>query len=249
MATPEPIQRRKLSDEVQDRLLRILHSGALKPGDPLPSERELMSTYGVGRPVVREAMQDLKRKGLVDIRQGGRPTVAEPSVELMIENMSLTMRHILTHSAESMHSLKEARLLLEVQLARTAARKRTSNDIALLRRVLTEQQNARSRSEVFVECDAEFHRTLASISGNPIFESLSRALFDWLAQFHIDQVRQQGLEDLTLREHVAIVDAVEAGSSSAAARAMAQHLLRPRMIDSTPVSNGISEAGGRGLER
>ena len=65
-----PIQRRKLSDSVQDRVLSMIKSGDLAPGSPLPSERELMSSFAVGRPAIREALQNLQRMGLVEIRHG-----------------------------------------------------------------------------------------------------------------------------------------------------------------------------------
>ncbi len=55
----EPIPRRKLSDEVFDRLKRMIMSGEARPGQTLPSERELMDRFGVGRPAIREAMQAL----------------------------------------------------------------------------------------------------------------------------------------------------------------------------------------------
>ena len=57
--TDQPIQRRKISHEVMDRLLQRIRNGEWGPGDQLPSERELMETYGVGRPAIREAQQDL----------------------------------------------------------------------------------------------------------------------------------------------------------------------------------------------
>ena len=61
----DPIARRKLYQEVQDRLLHRINSGEIRPGDQLPSERELMEFYGVGRVAVREALQELARSGIV----------------------------------------------------------------------------------------------------------------------------------------------------------------------------------------
>ncbi|MFN9773623.1 MAG: GntR family transcriptional regulator, partial [Burkholderiales bacterium] len=56
---PTPIRRRKLCDEIAERLMARIRDGELAPGEPLPSERELMDLYGVGRPSVREALQAL----------------------------------------------------------------------------------------------------------------------------------------------------------------------------------------------
>lgn len=227
---PEVIKRRKLSDQVQDRLLAIIQSGKLGPGDLLPSERELMADFQVGRPAIREAMQNLQRMGLVDIRHGERPKVAKPSIDQMVGQMSQTMRHVLLHSETSMVHLKEARLTFEVEMARIAARKRTKKDIVSLRETVALQIAARDDATRFMNCDGEFHRVLATIGGNPIFSALAGALFDWLAHFHVDLVRQEGMENLTTQEHSLIVDAIEKGDEAQAAEAMANHLNRANKL-------------------
>lgn len=63
LTPPSPIARRKLGEQVLEQLLLMIESGAVKPGDALPSERDLMATYGVGRPAVREALQALQSRG------------------------------------------------------------------------------------------------------------------------------------------------------------------------------------------
>ena len=130
MITDEsPSRKRKLSDDVQERLLSLVQSGELRPGDPLPSERELMTRFHVGRPAIREAMQSLQRMGLIEIRHGERARVAEPSVGRMIEQMSETVRHMLSHSTASLEHLKEARATFELEMARIAARRRSTADV------------------------------------------------------------------------------------------------------------------------
>ena len=81
----------------------------MRPGDLLPSERELMQSYAVGRPSIREAMQSLKRMGLIEINHGERPRVAAPSFARMVDSVSETMRHILINSPATLDHLKEAR--------------------------------------------------------------------------------------------------------------------------------------------
>src|SRR3546814_18432915 len=73
----EPSVRRKLADEVFDRLKAMIVSGERSPGESLPSERELMARFGVGRPAIREAMQALANLGLVTISHGERARVRE----------------------------------------------------------------------------------------------------------------------------------------------------------------------------
>ncbi len=227
---PQPIRRRKLADEVEERILAFIRDNRLKPGDILPSERELMSQYQVGRPAIREAMQNLHRMGVAEIKHGERPRVAEPSFDLMAEQMSQTMRHLLSHNATTMEHLKEARATFETQMARIAATRSRPGDIVRLRDILERQRRARNEPRRFMEFDGDFHAAVAAISGNPIFASLSEALFEWLAQFHIEMVRRQGMENLTLAEHEAILGAIEAHDADLAAQHMADHLNRANAL-------------------
>jgi len=77
--------------EMRRAVFERIQGGELSPGDLMPSERELMQVYNVGRPAIREAMQSLQTNGLVVIRHGGRARVAEPSLSGMIDQLSETM--------------------------------------------------------------------------------------------------------------------------------------------------------------
>lgn len=226
----EPIRRRKLAHDVQDRLLAMIRRGDLVPGDIMPSERELMARLTVGRPAIREAMQNLQRMGLVEIRHGERARLTEPSIGGMVEQISETMRHLLMHSSTTLEHLKEARVTFETEMARIAARRRTGDAVKMLSEVLKAQAAARRNPERFLQLDGRFHREIAAASGNPIFTSLSEALFDWLASFHITLVRKPGLEKLTLEEHGQILHAIERGDADRAAKAMADHLNRANAL-------------------
>jgi len=230
MTDPTPIRPRKLSKAVEERLLRMIREEKLVPGDPLPSERQLMELYQVGRPAIREAMQNLERMGLIEIRHGGRPKVAAPSMNALIEQMGVSMQHLLTHSSSSLDHLKEARVLLETSMARIAAERRTIADVRDLADLLDGQRSVRDNPIEFLAFDGRFHRRIAAISGNPIFESVAFALFDWLREFHADLVRKPGLEALTLEEHRAILTAIESGDPIAAADAVEAHLTRANKL-------------------
>lgn len=221
-----PIQKRKLSDEVRDRLLDMIRSGSLAPGDSLPSERELMDSLSVGRPAIREALQALEHSGLIEIRHGERARVATPSIGRMMDQMAETMNHVLSHSPASLEHLKEARITFEREMVRTAAKKAKAADIARLEATLAEQRAALPDIPRFRALDGRFHREIAEISGNPIWSALSDALFAWLKDFHRDLIAAPGLEDLTLSEHRQILDAIRDKEPKKAARAMEDHLSR-----------------------
>jgi DNA-binding FadR family transcriptional regulator len=226
MAEEGPVQRRKLSDAVLDRILSDIKDGTLRPGDLLPSERTLMGRFGVGRPAVREALQSLQRMGLVEIRHGERARVGEPSLGQMIEQMGETMRHVLAHSPASLEHLKEARATFEREMARIAARKRMDADVRRLLAILDEQETAVCDPQRFQAIDGRFHREVAAISGNPIWPAVAESIFEWLSHFYVDLVHVPGLEQLTLAEHRQIAEAIASRDPEAAGQAMADHLNR-----------------------
>ncbi len=228
---------------MQARLLARIRAGELRPGDMLPSERELMGSLEVGRVTIREAMQNLQRMGLVEIRHGGRPRVRQPTLDQVIHDMGETMRHMLTYSGETFEYFKTARLVFEKEMVRMASQARQPDRIAHLREIISRMDAARTDREgwrdrrgamdaiefepdSFMRLDGEFHRAIAEMSGNPVLAALSGALFDWLAYFHLSRLRNPGLEQLVIEEHSRIVDALEAGDPDLAVGRMAEHLNR-----------------------
>ncbi|MDJ0945344.1 MAG: transcriptional regulator NanR [Kiloniellales bacterium] len=221
-----PIPRRKLYQEVVDRLVAQISGGAFAPGDQLPSERELMKLFGVGRPAIREALQTLDRMGIITVSHGERARVTAPDAGAVIEQIAATARHMLLTSPQTLDHLKEARLFFEVGMVRIAAVKAEEADLARLRRRLEDHRQALRDLDRFLEMDKRFHREIAAISGNPIYAAVSQAVFEWLEEFYVELVRLPGAEQITLTEHQAIFDAIAAHDPDAAAEAMTRHLTR-----------------------
>lgn len=224
--TTEPIQRRKLYQEVIDRLMQRIETGALKPGDQLPSERELMETYGVGRVAVREALQDLARSGILEISHGERARVVTPTASLLIDQIAEGARHLLRIQPETLTHLIEARTFLETGMVRQATQKASAADIERLQNLLETQRNSLVDMEQFIKYDMHFHREIARISGNPIFPAIVEALFGWASAHFQSIVRAPGAEQLTLAEHQKIIDSIRARDVEASAQAMSDHLNR-----------------------
>ena len=222
----ERITRRKLSDEVLARLLRLISEGNLRPGDAMPSERELMERFGVGRPAIREAMQSLANMGLVSISHGERARVQELTAQSIIRQVDLSAHLMLQRSSDSLEHLKAARLFFERGMVREAAQKATADDVARLRAIVEDQRAALGKAEAFMEADMRLHTEIAAISGNPIFVSVSQAMLGWLKAYHTDLLRWSGKETHTLAEHAEIVDAIAKRDADAAEAAMVRHLER-----------------------
>ena len=216
MIESEPIRRRKLSHEVLDRLLARITQGELAAGDYLPSERDLMSHYGVGRPAVREAMQALERMGFIAISHGERARIIAPTARTMIDQVAHSAKHLLATSATSLEQLKEARVFFEAGMVRIAAERAGQADLDRLGLRLEEHEAvagsaaAPPQIDEFLQKDMAFHREIAAISGNAIYVALSQAIFEWLAEFHTGLVRLHGAEGLTISEHKAILRQIEA---------------------------------------
>lgn len=226
----DQIVRRKLSDEIFDRLEKMITSGELQPGDTMPSERELMQRFGVGRPAIREAMQSLSSHGLVSISHGERARVLALSARSILQQVDLTAKIMLSRSADSLEHLKNSRIFFERGMAREAAEKASAEDIEELGAILERQRQELGRPEEFIAADMQFHQRIAAISGNPIFMAISEAMLAWLRTYHKDMLIWSGKENLTLAEHQEILDRIAARDGEGAEAAMRRHLERSRAL-------------------
>lgn len=192
----EPIQRRKLYQDVVDRLMQRIESGALAVGDQLPSERELMEVFGVGRVAVREALQEMARSGIVEISHGERAKVVVPTAKLLMGQVAEGAKHLLRMQPETLDHLKDARLFLEIGMVRMAAERATPEDVERLQQRL--EDHRKSDLNGFLKRDMLFHREIAAITGNPIFSATVEAMFNWASEYYQSIVRAPGAEDPSL---------------------------------------------------
>lgn len=224
------IVRRKLSDQVHDRLLEMITRREVAPGELMPSERELMERFGVGRPAVREALQSLDTMGLISISHGERARVSELTVDTVIGQIDGAARLLLSSSPDNLEHLKQVRRFFEIGMVRLAAANAAAADIAELRRLVERQRESLGDAGAFIAADIAFHRKIAALSGNPIFAAVSDAMLTWLFNYHSEMLLWSGAEDKTLAEHSVIVDRLAAGDAEGAAAAMGGHLDRSDLL-------------------
>jgi GntR family transcriptional regulator, sialic acid-inducible nan operon repressor len=221
-----PIVRRKLSDEVVDRLKALIAAGKLQPGGVFPSERELMDMFGVGRPAIREALQTLNNMGLVTTSRGERSRVREITAKSILQQVDDAAHIVFSTQPTSLEHLKNARIFFERGMVREAATKATADDIARLHATIQQQRASADDAEDFISADMRFHIQIATISGNPLFEGVSEAMLAWLRQYHTDMLIWTGNENVTLAEHEEILGHIERHDADAAENALVRHLAR-----------------------
>lgn len=230
MDATEHIAKRKLSDEVFERLKRLIVQGERKPGSLMPSERELMARFGVGRPAVREALQQLEAMGLVEINHGERARVLELTPQSLMRQVDQSARIMLSMSADSLEHLKAARIFFERGMVREAAQRATVFDLKELRATLDEQRRSLGDADAFIAADMRFHTQIAALSRNPIYTAVSEAMLGWLKLYHSEMLIWTGKEKYTLAEHEEIISHLAANDPNAAEAALVKHLERSRAL-------------------
>jgi DNA-binding FadR family transcriptional regulator len=226
MATPfdvPPVRRRKLYEEIVEQIERLMLEGRLTPGDQLPSERELMSRFQVGRTAVREALFALNRMGLVSLQNGERAMVTLPTPRILLNELSGSVRHMLS-AADGVRNFQHARALFETALVRDAAANASDEDIARLEAALERNRESLGDAEAFIASDVAFHYVLAEMPRNPIFTALHAAIAEWLQEQRATSVHEHGSPDAAFSAHRRIFLAVQARDVDEAERAMRDHL-------------------------
>lgn len=220
-----PLARKKLSEMVEEELEQMIRRHEFGEGEQLPSERELMAFFNVGRPSVREALAALKRKGLVQINNGERARVSRPSADTIISELSGMAKDFLTHPGGIAH-FEQLRLFFESSLVRYAAEHATDEQIALLTKALEINSQSLDDNALFIRSDVEFHRVLAEIPGNPIFMAIHVALLDWLiaARPSVPERELHEHNNVSYQQHIVIVDAIRQRDPDKADRALQTHL-------------------------
>lgn len=201
----------------------LTESGEIDVGQKLPSERELAATFRVGRSAVREALKSLSLLGLVEIRQGAGTFVISRSSELLPQ----VLEWGLILDGTKVKEMIEARIEVEVVLARFAAARATEED---LRRIRAEYGRMRAAVETedvdaWVETDIAFHMTVAQAAHNSVLSNYLACLRGLL------RVWMRRLAERDRDPHTMVVDHLKIGEEMAAGRefeageAMRAHLL------------------------
>ncbi|MDR7482036.1 MAG: FadR/GntR family transcriptional regulator [Armatimonadota bacterium] len=216
-----PIERRKIYELVAARLGELISERGLKPGDPLPTERELMQTYRVGRSSVREALRMLESRGLIRPSANGTFQVAEYSNPL-----SHSLHFLLELDEANLLEIYEVRKILEVEAAGLAALRRTDQDLAQMAGAIASMEAGLADKDAYITADLQFHLAVAAATRNRIALRVMHAVRDLLQRALAQVYHIPGSPQRSILQHRQILEAIAAGDVEAARRRMLEHLLR-----------------------
>ncbi|NRA61110.1 MAG: pyruvate dehydrogenase complex transcriptional repressor PdhR [Psychrobium sp.] len=224
--TYRKIRQPKLSDAIVEALETMILEGTLRPGDKLPSERDLAKQFEVSRPSIREAIQALEAKGLLSRRQGGGTYVQKQ----LWQSLSDPLLELIANDSESQYDLLEFRHATEGMLAFYAAIRGTATDFARLRECQNVITKAQTDGDVEQEADAivELYKVVAEASHNVamlhLVLSMSEILRRNIAQNLELLYRHQKAVDASNKHRSALIEAIVSRDSERARNASNAHL-------------------------
>lgn len=220
-----PVSAVRISQEIVEQIKEAIVSGDLRPGDRLPSERELTEQFGVSRVTVRDALRILEASGLIEIRVGARggAVVTAPGAAMVGEGIS----NMLLLSALSPAEVTEARMVFELGTLSLVCERADDEDFADLLAICERSQAALADGTYHVDLSAEFHTRLARCTHNAAIEMI-------LDSFHgpllmsLRRAKEAAPEmgDPGVEEHYKIVRALQDRDAERAHRIMLEHLGR-----------------------
>ena len=209
--------RRKLAETVAQQILDAIRD--LEPGTRLPPERELTKQLGVGRSTVREALNGLAMIGVVEIRHGQGVFVTEPSgITAGLDHRSLPPKAIT-------EELLEARRIVEVELARLAAERRTEADLEKMQALLDAHRADLEAMRGPIMEASQFHLLVADAAGNQLLADVVRPFFRLMLERGPQLYQtEEGYAQWELEQHTGIADAIRTGNADLARRRMLEHV-------------------------
>jgi GntR family transcriptional regulator, transcriptional repressor for pyruvate dehydrogenase complex len=223
----KPAQRSSLSDDIVEQITGLIAREVLKPGERIPSEKQLCQQFGVGRTSVREALKSLSVIGILESRAGDG-TFVSANRDRYLER---ALQWGLLLDRKVVNDLIETRLLLESHTTYLAARRATAADLAAMERAIEGMEESVSDPKRYLEHDLRFHLQIAQVTQNTILGNLLSTIRGYL-QSWVEQTLATSPPDhptsralLTIKQHKKILSALKKRRANDARRAMREHIL------------------------
>ncbi len=223
-----PAMRPRLSEAVLDHIKNKILSGALRPGDELPSETELANAFHVSKPTVRDALRHLSVLGLIDIRQGRPSTIGQ----VKADTLSLMFRFAIAGGRQKFKDIIEIRKAIECIAAPAAAQNITEEEIDELQKIVSKLQESKNKLEEWVVWDVAFHRFIANTSRNTLLPFLMDALRGIMEdEIHALYARKEDRDpEKTYQRHFALANAIMRRDAPLAYSLMQEHFQASEII-------------------
>jgi len=216
----KPIAKSSISDEIVEQIMSLIAKGELRPGQHLPSERELCKNFGAGRSSIREALRCLCIVGVLTARVGEGTSVSLDGTRF-IGNL---VRWRVVTEQHDIEDLMEIRMALEAVTAANAARRADTETLGNLKDLLERMSKCTHDQRRFAALDLEFHMTLTRASKNPLIMDLISTVRSQLERTVNRVLELPNARPRSHEEHMLIVKAIEDGDPEAARQAMQNHL-------------------------
>lgn len=208
-------------DKIIRQLKQLITDGLLKPGDRLPAERILADKFGVGRTYVRDAIRKLEFYGLLKTSPQSGTYVAHYSMQMM-EGI---LNDIINFNKDDFSALIEARYYMEINAARLAAQRRTTEDLDALKAAVDAYDTKINTRENAVQEDMFIHLRIANAAKNSVMESMLLLLLPDIIRNIIEKkICGDYRSGEAMAEHHEILRAIAEQDEDAAGLAMANHL-------------------------
>jgi GntR family transcriptional repressor for pyruvate dehydrogenase complex len=216
----EPIKKKRVAEQIADRIRMMILDGTFPAGQPLPAERPLAERFGVSRGSIRDALRTLETIGLLVTRHG-QGTFPQ---ELDVDRLVAPLASILRYRHDLQHELLDVRRMFEPAVARVAAARVTAEDLGELDRILDVQRKKLKSGRSAIAEDTAFHEVLARATRNRVVVSIMATLNDLLEESRKHALKQEGRPGRSMLGHEAVVAALRRRDADGAAKAMRAHI-------------------------
>ncbi len=213
-------QNRKVYEGILLQLHEIISRDRLRPGDKLPSERELSDQLGVGRSSVREALRALELLGLIETRRGEGTFLKHYRHNRFIDILGQYM----LRDYKTKKDIIEMRKILELDAVRLACNRATAKHFEEMEKILAAAWERVEKGEIPTEEDYLFHRIICRSSRNSVLHRIWAPVVEYSDNVRTDSLSREGRARRALIEHREIMEAIREGNEEKAVECMKLHL-------------------------
>lgn len=208
-----------LSETVVHQIVQAINNGELKPGDKLPSERDMGAIFAVSRTVIRDALKTLVGLGMITIRHGTGAFINHLDHQEDVTRLA-SLLQISKGTAEELFQVRE---ILESNAVTWCTQNATEEDIRQLENIVSEAKKHEDESRLAL-LDAEFHLKIAEAAGNKVLMRLMVNLLDLLGENRLRVLMVPGRQRLSVLDHERIVEAIKIRKPELARQCMLKHI-------------------------